>query len=663
MQINKILTSTFITILIFLSLMAFAQQAANDSLLRLLKTNIPDSSRSLILDRLGLSLMTSKPLIALQYAQQGLEVAQKAKFSKGVSRNMNRIGAIMRVTGNYPKSLKMHLDAQKISEECGDYEGLARNFNNLGLFYSVQKDSKKAIETYFKGIAVAKKIHDQSLERILLSNIGMDYALLNNLDSARIYTQSAYELAVKQKSNNINVLLTNLANINFRAKNYQLALDYYRQSLPYSKEVEDFSILGQSYLGMAIIFKKINFLDSSLIYAHKSIKPAIESNNIKSLYESNSLLAELYEKINIQKSYQYYKEAIVAKDSMFNQQKAKQVENISFAENLKKQDLIDSEKEFKNIQWLIILLSIIGVVFLISLLLFRNNRIQRRANKLLSKQKQEIDLQKSKAEIALKELESTQIQLVQKEKLASLGEITAGIAHEIQNPLNFVNNFAELSVELADELQEEFDKIEIVLKNKELFVVLLHDLTQNQHRISIHGKRASSIVSNMLEHSRSSEGEQQITDMNNLVEEYLNLSFHGMRAKNKAFSADYQFIKDENLPKIKVNQQDIGRVLINLFNNAFYAAGQSTNPNIKVITKMEDGYLIIEVIDNGKGIAKEILPKIFQPFFTTKPTGEGTGLGLSLSYDIITKGNNGKIEVLSEEGKGTTFLVKLPLNR
>ena len=663
MRTNKIFTATLINLLLFLSSFAFAQQAANDSLLRLLKTNIPDSSRSLILDRLGLSLMTSKPLVALQYAQEGLEVAQKAKFPKGISRNMNRIGAIMRVTGNYPKSLKMHLDAEKIAEECGDYEGLARNYNNLGLFYSVQKDSKKAIETYFKGIAVAKKVHDQNLERILLSNIGMDYAFLNSLDSARVYTQSAYELAVKQKSNNINVLLTNLANVNFRAKNYQLALDYYRQSLPYSKEVEDFSILGQSYFGMATIFKKINFLDSSLIYAHKSIRPAIESNNIKSLYESNSLLAELYENIDIKKSYQYYKQATVAKDSMFNQQKAKQVENVSFAENLKKQDFISNEKEFKNKQWSFVLLSIIGVVFLISLILFRNNRIQNKANKLLSKQKQEIELQRSKAENALNELESTQIQLVQKEKLASLGEITAGIAHEIQNPLNFVNNFSELSIELADELKEEFNKINIPVEKKEYLEEILRDLTQNQERIHGHGKRASSIVSNMLEHSRSSNGEIQSTDMNKLVEEYLSLSYHGMKAKNKAFNADYQLVADEDLPQIRVNQQDIGRVLLNLFNNAFYAAAQSVNPSVRVITKKNDENLVIEVIDNGKGVPKDILPKIFQPFFTTKPTGEGTGLGLSLSYDIITKGNNGKIEVLSEEGKGATFVIKLPLNK
>jgi two-component system, NtrC family, sensor kinase len=660
MQINKIFTATFVAF--FLSLSSFAQQAANDSLLRLLKTNIPDSSRSLILDRLGLSLMTSKPLVALEYAQQGLEIARKAKFPKGVSRNMNRIGAIMRNSGNYPMSLKMHLEAQKIAEECGDFEGLARNYNNLGLFYSVQKDSKKAIETYFKGITYAKKIHDQSIERILLSNIGMDYAFLNNLDSAKLYTQSAYELAVRQKSSNINVLLTNLANVNFRAKKYDSALAYHRQSLPYSISVSDNTTIANTYFEMAAIFDKLNQADSSLIYAQKSLKVATETNNIKCLFDANSLLANLYNQRNIQKSYQYYKQAMIAKDSMFNQQKAKQVENVSFIENLKKQELIDAEKEFKNRQWLMALLAIIGVVILISVILFRNNRIQNKANILLSKQKQEIDVQKNKVENALHELKETQMQLVQKEKLASLGEITAGIAHEIQNPLNFVNNFSELSIELADELKEEFDKIDIPTDRKEYLEELLQDLTKNQERIYGHGKRASSIVSNMLEHSRASGGEVALTDMNRLADEYLSLSYHGMRAKNKSFNADYQLVANKNLPLIKVNQQDIGRVLLNLFNNAFYAASQSPNPTVRVVLKKTENFIEIEVIDNGKGIPKDIFPKIFQPFFTTKPTGEGTGLGLSLSYDIITKGNNGTLEVLSEEGNGATFIIKLPIN-
>ncbi len=663
MRTNKLFTATLINLLLLLTLVAFAQQAANDSLLRLLKTSIPDSSRSLILDRLGLSLMTSKPLIALQYAQQGLEVAQKTKFPKGVSRNMNRIGAIMRVTGNYPMSLKMHLDALKIAEEINDLDGLVRIYNQLGLFYSSQKDHKKAIETYFVGVGLAKQIRDKNLEMTLFSNIGADYAFLNNLDSARIYTQTAYELGVKQKSKNINVLLANLANVNARAKNYAIGLDYHRQSIPYSILIDDYTTIGNTYFEMAEIFKKTGKLDSCLIYAEKSLKVSKETNNIQSIYGASSLLADLYLKSEIKKSYTFYKQATAAKDSMFNQQKAKQIENVSFLENLRKQELIDSEKAFKNRQWSIILLSIIGVVLLISVILFRNNRIQNKANRLLSKQKIEIELQRSKAENALNELESTQMQLVQKEKLASLGEITAGIAHEIQNPLNFVNNFSELSIELADELKEEFDKIDIPAERKEYLEELLYDLTQNQKRIHGHGKRASSIVSNMLEHSRSSDGEVQLTDMNKLAEEYLNLSYHGMRAKNKSFNADYQLIVDDSLPEIKVNQQDVGRVLLNLFNNAFYAASQSENPTIKVVTKQEKEYLIIEVNDNGKGIPNDILPKIFQPFFTTKPTGEGTGLGLSLSYDIITKGNNGKIEVLSEEGKGATFVIKLPLNK
>jgi two-component system, NtrC family, sensor kinase len=663
MRIHKIFTATLINLFLLLTSVASAQQAANDSLLHLLKTNISDSSRSLILDRLGLSLMTSKPLIALQYAQQGLEVAQKAKFPKGVSRNMNRIGAIMRVTGNYPKSLKMHLDALNIAEEINDLDGLVRIYNQLGLFYSSQKDHKKAIETYFVGVGIARKIRDKNLEMALFSNIGADYAFLNNLDSARIYTQSAYELGVKQKSKNINVLLANLANVNARAKNYAIGLDYHRQSIPYSILMDDYTTIGNTYFEMAEIFKKTGKLDSCLFYAQKSLKVSQETNNIQSIYGSSSLLADLYLQKDIPKSYKFYKQATAAKDSMFNQQKAKQIENVSFVENVRKQELIDTEKAFKNRQWSIVLLSIIGVVLLISVILFRNNRIQNKANRLLSKQKLEIELQRSKAENALTELESTQMQLVQKEKLASLGEITAGIAHEIQNPLNFVNNFSELSIELADELREEFDKIDIPSEKKEYLEELIHDLTQNQTRIHGHGKRASSIVSNMLEHSRSSDGEVQVTNMNKLAEEYLSLSYHGMRAKNKSFNADYQLIVDENLPEIKVNQQDVGRVLLNLFNNAFYAASQSVSPAIKVITKSEKEYLIIEVIDNGKGIPKDILPKIFQPFFTTKPTGEGTGLGLSLSYDIITKGNNGKIEVLSEEGKGATFIVKLPLNK
>jgi two-component system, NtrC family, sensor kinase len=283
----------------------------------------------------------------------------------------------------------------------------------------------------------------------------------------------------------------------------------------------------------------------------------------------------------------------------------------------------------------------------------------------------ELTQQKEALERTVLELKTTQNQLIQSEKLASLGELTAGIAHEIQNPLNFVNNFSEMSVELAQELNEELDK---GLINKDLIKELMSDLIQNQEKISHHGKRASSIVKGMLEHSRTSTGVKELTDINALADEYLRLSYHGLRAKNKGgindrFNADFKTDFDENLPQIGVIPQDFGRVLLNLISNAFYAvskkelekkeSGESFKPMVIVSTKSIKNRLIIKIEDNGTGMSEATKAKIFQPFFTTKPTGEGTGLGLSLAYDIITKGHGGTIDVQSEEGKGTTFTITL----
>ena len=267
---------------------------------------------------------------------------------------------------------------------------------------------------------------------------------------------------------------------------------------------------------------------------------------------------------------------------------------------------------------------------------------------------------------SLENLKITQNQLIQSEKLASLGELTAGIAHEIQNPLNFVNNFSEMSVELAQELNEELDK---ELIDKGLVEELMSDLIQNQEKISHHGKRASSIVKGMLEHSRTSTGTKELTDINALADEYLRLSYHGLRAKDKSFNADFKTNFEENLPQIKVISQDLGRVLLNLINNAFYAVGKrekdvketggSFKPTVTVITKTIDNQIIISIKDNGTGMPETVKAKIFQPFFTTKPTGQGTGLGLSLSYDIV-KAHGGELKVESKEGEYTEFTIILP---
>jgi two-component system NtrC family sensor kinase len=266
---------------------------------------------------------------------------------------------------------------------------------------------------------------------------------------------------------------------------------------------------------------------------------------------------------------------------------------------------------------------------------------------------------------SLTDLKQTQTQLIQSEKMASLGELTAGIAHEIQNPLNFVNNFSEVSVELLDELE-----IELTNGDKDEAIAIASDVKQNLEKILHHGKRADGIVKGMLQHSRASSSAKEPTDINKLADEYLRLAYHGLRARDKTFNAELITDFDKNLPLVNVVPQDIGRVLLNLFTNAFYAVQQKqkiAGPNykpaiqVKTFTPPSGGRgAVVVVRDNGTGIPDNIKDKILQPFFTTKPTGEGTGLGLSLSYDIIVKAHGGKIEIDSKEGDYTEFTISIP---
>ena len=274
----------------------------------------------------------------------------------------------------------------------------------------------------------------------------------------------------------------------------------------------------------------------------------------------------------------------------------------------------------------------------------------------------ELTKQKEELEEALLELKATQVQLIQAEKMASLGELTAGIAHEIQNPLNFVNNFSELTNELLDEMNAAIEK-----GDYEEGKALAIDIKENLEKINHHGKRADSIVKGMLLHSRTSSGQKDLTDINSLADEFLRLSFHGLRAKDKSFNSDFKTHFEPGLPKVAVIPQDMGRVFLNLINNAFYAVNEKKKsasdfkPMVEVSTKNQGKSIQIIISDNGGGIPEHIKSKIFQPFFTTKPTGEGTGLGLSLSYDIV-KAQGGDLSVESNDGEGTVFIINLPLN-
>lgn len=288
----------------------------------------------------------------------------------------------------------------------------------------------------------------------------------------------------------------------------------------------------------------------------------------------------------------------------------------------------------------------------------------------VSERTAELTAQKEALEQTLSELKATQAQLIQSEKMASLGELTAGIAHEIQNPLNFVNNFSEINTELISEMKAALDA-----GNINEAITLAMDIDDNEKKIIYHGKRADAIVKGMLQHSRSSSGVKEPTNINALCDEYLRLAYHGLRAKDKNFNATMKTDFDNSIGNIKIIPQDIGRVVLNLLTNAFYAVDEkkkntkgSYEPTVSISTKripipgkINEAKVEITVTDNGNGIPNEIKNKIFQPFFTTKPTGQGTGLGLSMSYDIITKGHGGQLKVESKEGEGSQFIIILKI--
>jgi signal transduction histidine kinase len=379
-------------------------------------------------------------------------------------------------------------------------------------------------------------------------------------------------------------------------------------------------------------------------------------------------LSELYESTDLEKALKYLKIANAARESISGSASVLSAKAVELAQQERETDIKIAELNFRNKLKIYTTLAILLLVFVIALLVFRNYRKAQRVNVQLEKQKNEINQ-------TLANLKLTQSQLIQSEKMASLGELTAGIAHEIQNPLNFVNNFSEVNRELLQEMNQEIEK-----GNLSEVKALAKDITENEEKINHHGKRADGIVKGMLQHSRGSSGVKGPTDINALCDEYLRLSYHGLRAKDKSFNAKFETDFDASLPKINVVPQDIGRVVLNLINNAFHACTERSRsavnvksqdlaslqfePTVTVSTKhlspAGGGQGVeISVKDNGPGIPDHIKEKIFQPFFTTKPTGQGTGLGLSLSYDIV-KAHGGELKVESKIGEGSEFFIILP---
>ena len=592
----------------------------------------------------------------LYYAQQALDLSARLKYLFGKCAAQRSIFWALNSQGNYPNALELAFDNLKTAEKLKYHSlssmalanqliGLANreleDYRNamihLRLSIRQQKESGEILEDYFSSYC----------------SIAAIYLKLNQLDSALWYAQVGHELS--PGSALPSALIGNVYEA--MGKN-QTAKDYYQLGIQAAKKRNNIYLQARLYNNLANSYYKTGLLDSSIYYAGVSLQICRQYKFGEFILDASRILMRTFEaRKQSDSAFKYVKVMLDAKDSIFSQARIQQALLLGFNEEQRRQEILAAKEKYRNQLKLFSLLGIIGIFILLAAVLYRNNLHRKKTNILLNSQKHEL-------ENALIQLKSTQRQLIQSEKMASLGELTAGIAHEIQNPLNFVNNFSELNKELTEELVQEIDN-----GNFQKVKVIALDIKNNEAKINNHGNRADAIVKGMLLHSRETKGQKEPADLNALADEYFRLSYQGLLAKDKSFNATLKTDFDSNIGKISIIQQDIGRALLNLYNNAFSAVSEKMKlqpggfePTVSVNTKKFDGKVEIKVKDNGNGIPDKVREKIFQPFFTTKPAGQGTGLGLSISYDIV-KAHGGELSVDSKEGEYAEFTIQLPLNQ
>jgi len=653
-------------LLLFTSILTYGQKTVADSINRLLAKDLPDTSRILLKIRLSSAYNFYMLDSAISVIKEASNEAQRLRFKRGEARALNILGSVLRNTGELPQALESYFQALEICRAIHDREEETRSLVFIGYCYSQLGEGRQGI-SYLRQ---AEKIKERSIltDILLLTSMGTIYERMNQLDSGLIFQQRAYALLKNVPRGTLgSLILTNLGIVNARLKNDSLALQYYQDAIENAVITGDLLNLGRVQYRIADLYHQLNNADSAMFYARLSFFNSLHVSQNSEL-NASSLLANLFEASgNLDSAFYYQKIAVASKDSMFGPEKFQRLQMFTLNEQQRQQEIIQEQERYKNKIRLIALLVIALFLLIIAIILLRNNRNKQKVNGVLLNQKNEIQK-------ALTMLKATQNQLIQSEKMASLGELTSGIAHEIQNPLNFVNNFSEVNGELISELKGELASDSYRNGNLQNVIDIIDDIDQNLAKINHHGKRADAIVKGMLEHSRQGTGQKQLTDINALADEYLKLAYHGMRAKDKdpiaiGFNVTTKTDFDNSIGKINIVAQDIGRVLLNIYNNAFYAVKEkqaisrklqavSYEPVVTVTTRKDGEKIIITVADNGIGIPQNVIDKIFQPFFTTKPAGQGTGLGLSLAYDIV-KAHGGEIK--ADNTRGTAFIIRLPL--
>ncbi|RTL57585.1 MAG: tetratricopeptide repeat protein [Sphingobacteriales bacterium] len=602
----------------------------------------------------------------------GLAIAEKNHLAATAGRIYHNTAIVYTNLGKYPEALENYFRALKMREESGEKLGQSSSTNGIGTVYFLEGKYGDAVKYYTKAMDLAKEIDYKRGIEAGYANLGEVYYRQGNYDAAQKNLLLALEVVkVTSDLETLAFCKNMLGSIYLKQQKNNDAIREFMESGLVAEELTSKEYKSRSLIGIGQAYLNMHKTDSALFYVQEGYKIANDIKFIELLRDGSEILSNIYEsKGNDKQALFYSRQFKIFADSINNQQAQQVTANLTADyEYSKKELLLKSEFENKSTRQRWIIFSAFAGLFsslIVVWLVYLSRQKEKRTNHLLQQQKTEIEKQKTAAENALSELKAAQTQLIQSEKMASLGELTAGIAHEIQNPLNFVNNFSEVSKELVAEMKEE-----LATGNTQQANEIADDLVQNLEKINHHGQRAADIVKGMLQHSRSSSGTKEPTDINALCDEYLRLAYHGLRAKDKSFNAKFETAFDESIGKVNLIPQEIGRVILNLINNAFYAVSEKAKsltpdtkgyePTVTISTKKENDKVLIKVADNGSGIPKKVLEKIFQPFFTTKPTGQGTGLGLSLSYDII-KAHGGKIRVETKEGEGTVFIISLSLN-
>lgn len=657
------------------SVLALAQdgQSYEDSLLAALKNASNDTLRMEINRDLGFFHQDSDADKALVYHEAQLDLAKKLHLQLWEADAYQQIAycyasrlKLPLAYENYQQALQIAKDPSSAKNGWG-YSSFSFSKSpdearqsiigmihfELSGFYTNTRDSKEVLRQLTEAEEIGRRLNNRKILSLANRDIARYYYNHNNFDSAIVYTRKAlmyYQHSPYQK--NLGTIYLQLGLYYAQKQMYDSAQFYFHKGMEVSTDPASMRVLSNLKTFLGAMYLQTGRLDSALAYTIQSKMLADSINDPLGMAANLVQLATIYETRNeYATAYGYLEKGKNLSDSIANAyvDKLLQYQNLDFGQKIRLQELEKEQQEARSRNRMIAMLSGLGIILLVALLLYRNNLQKQKANKVLEK--------------TLADLRSTQSQLIQSEKMASLGELTAGIAHEIQNPLNFVNNFSEVNKELLEELKEESTR-----GRSEEVREIADDVIANEEKIMFHGRRADSIVKSMLLHSRGSNGKKEPTDLNALVEEYTRLAYHGLRARDQSFTAEYTTDLDPSVGSISVVPQDIGRVVLNLVNNAFHAASEraakvdgSFKPMVRVSTRKVECKVEVTVEDNGGGIPESIREKIFQPFFTTKPTGQGTGLGLSLSYDII-KAHGGDLTVKTNEGEGSNFIIQLQTN-